>query len=37
MYYYLWKAINNELRAQKVSNDTASEGCAKKKVGEGWE
>jgi hypothetical protein len=35
--YYLWKAINNEIRVYRVSIGMASEDYAKKLVEKGWE
>jgi len=35
--YYLWNAINNEIRVYRVSIGMASEDYAKKPVEKGWE
>jgi hypothetical protein len=35
--YYLWKAVNNEVRVYRVSIGMASEECAKKPEENGWE
>ena len=35
--YYLWKAINSEVKVQREPNGIASEDCVKKAVEKGWE
>ena len=35
--YYLWMAINNEVRVCRVAIGMASKDCAKRLVENGWE